>query len=138
MGNKDKMKEDLGVNNSDDDSDKDESQFFNLASKALKKISKPSTPGLTPSIGGVRGSFLGRGSADLKKIAEMTKTASEARTGSGAKKSNNFVFAAISPENSKKEPNDNDKEPEGLLTKEKFNAKRGLNRCSYSREPTSK
>merc|ERR1712051_358273 len=45
--------------------------------------------------------FLSRGSSTLEKLAEMTKSSSEARTGSGAKNTKNFVFALLSPEKKK-------------------------------------
>lgn len=45
-----------------------------------------------------RGSFLSRTSAKLDKLAELTKSKSDGATGSTAKKSRNFVFAALSPE----------------------------------------
>jgi len=136
--NKDKVREDLGVHiSNDEDSDQDESQFFNLASKALKKVSKPNASGLISNVGGMRGSFLCRGSSELKKIAEMTKTASEVRTGSGVKKSNNFVFAVISPEKSKEISHDNEKSdyfPNG----DKLKSKRASAESNNSRVPKSK
>ena len=53
------------------------------------------------SAGTVRGSFLTRCSSTLEKLVEMTKSASEVRTGTGAKNTKNFVFALLSPEKSK-------------------------------------
>lgn len=44
-----------------------------------------------------KGSFLTRKSETLEKLAEMTKGKSEAKTGTTAKNTNNFVFAAVSP-----------------------------------------
>lgn len=44
-----------------------------------------------------KGSFLSRESETLEKLAEMTKGKSEAKTGTTAKNTNNFVFAAVSP-----------------------------------------
>ena len=55
---------------------------------------------------GVRGSFLSRCSSDLEKLAEMTKSTTENRSGSGAKNTKNFVFALLSPEKSKKNKNE--------------------------------
>ena len=47
--------------------------------------------------GNQKGSFLSRESGTLEKLAEMTRGKSEAKTGSTAKNTNNFVFAAVSP-----------------------------------------
>ena len=47
--------------------------------------------------GNQKGSFLGRESGTLEKLEEMTRSKSEAKTGSTAKNTNNFVFAAVSP-----------------------------------------
>ena len=152
---KNKIREDLGAEvYNDEDSDNDDSQFFSLATKALKKLNRSnssvanaqtlplvssgggdtlisiandirdhnttskefkSPKGRLPlqivssnSVSSVRGSFLSRGSSQLEKLAEMTKSSSETRTGTGAKKSSNFVFAILSPKKSKKA---NDTEP---------------------------
>ena len=152
--NKNKIKQNLGVECvNDDDSDNEDSQFFNLATKALKKLNKShisvantSKTSSMSSIGGdtlmsiakdigdsnsntskeikktrernplqmvsnntsfgVRGSFLSRCSSDLEKLAEMTKSTTENRSGSGAKNTKNFVFALLSPEKSKKNKNE--------------------------------
>ena len=40
---------------------------------------------------------MSRESGTLEKLAEMTRGKSEAKTGSTAKNTNNFVFAAVSP-----------------------------------------
>ena len=149
-----KVKESLGVEClNDEDSDNEDSQFFNLASKALKKLNKSHVPvtntsktssissiggdtliSIAKDIGdtnsntskdmkitkernplqivsnntslGVRGSFLSRCSSDLEKLAEMTKSTSENRSGTGAKNTKNFVFALLSPEKSKKDKNE--------------------------------
>jgi len=154
--NKTKIKEDLGAEvYNDGDSDNDDSQFFSLATKALKKLNRSNSSVVhapTPTsvsggggdtlisiandirdhnsaaskefkspkgrlplqivssnpVGSVRGSFLSRCSSQLEKLAEMTKSSSENRTGTGAKKSRNFVFAVLSPEKSK---NTKDTEP---------------------------
>jgi len=45
-----------------------------------------------------RGSFLSRNSDTLERIAELTKGSCESRTGTGAKNTKNFVFAALSPD----------------------------------------
>ena len=47
--------------------------------------------------GNQKGSFLSRESQTLEKLAEMTKSKSESKTGTTAKNTNNFVFAALSP-----------------------------------------
>ena len=47
--------------------------------------------------GNKRGSFLSRDSSTLEKLAEMTKSASAPKAGSGAKNSKNFIFAVLSP-----------------------------------------
>ena len=47
--------------------------------------------------GNKKGSFLSRNSAALDKLAELTKGKNDARSGSGAKNTSNFVFAALSP-----------------------------------------
>ena len=147
--NKSKIRNDVDQHPSnDEDSDNDDSQFFNLATKALQKLNKSNVTisnshtgsATLPSAGGdtilaiandisdhnsnaqkqfrspkgraplqivssnpssVRGSFLSRGSSTLEKLAEMTKSSSEARTGSGAKNTKNFVFALLSPEKKK-------------------------------------
>ena len=147
--NKAKIREELGGTNSyDEDSDNDDSQFFNRATKALKKLNKshsttsnihktssgggdtlvaiakdindhsrkPSKQFKSPqgrlplhsvsnNSGGssVRGSFLSRCPSTLEKLAEMTKSSSETRTGTGAKNSKNFVFALLSPKKSSEE-----------------------------------
>merc|ERR1711981_1374903 len=148
--NKSKIRNDVDQHPSnDEDSDNDDSQFFNLATKALQKLNKSNVTlsnshtgsATLPSAGGdtilaiandisdhnsnaqkqfrspkgraplqivssnpssVRGSFLSRGSSILEKLAEMTKSSSEARTGSGAKNTKNFVFALLSPEKKEK------------------------------------
>ena len=88
--------------------EEDNSQFFNLASKAMKKIEGkkkennkvpfqqvPINKSITSSI--QRGSFLSRDEKILDRLAEMTKGTENQKTGSGAKNTNNFVFAALSP-----------------------------------------
>ena len=133
----------------DEDSDKEDSQFFSMATKAMNKLSKSSSIPISTkvssmsvgggdtlmaiandisenntnklkqfkspkhkmplqkissnSVGGVRGSFLSRCSSTLEKLAEMTKSASEVRAGTGAKNTRNFVFALLSPEKPKEE-----------------------------------
>merc|ERR1712083_1186289 len=57
------------------------------------KASKP----LQILSGNQKGSFLSRESGTLEKLAEITRGKSEAKTGSTAKNTNNFVFAAVSP-----------------------------------------
>ena len=47
--------------------------------------------------GNKKGSFLTRESQTLEKLAEMTKGKSESKTGTTAKNTNNFVFAAVTP-----------------------------------------
>ena len=44
-----------------------------------------------------KGSFLSRENETLEKLAEMTKSKSESKTGVTAKNTNNFVFAIKSP-----------------------------------------
>ena len=153
--------------NNDEDSDNEDSQFFSMATKALKKLHKKKSHsstlinGVKSSSGGgdslvaiandikeqdsatrkdfkspkgklplqivsnnssnVRGSFLSRCSSTLEKLAEMTKSASEARTGSGAKNSRNFVFALLSPEKAKADSHD--KESNDLSCQTKQNSK---------------
>jgi hypothetical protein len=52
---------------------------------------------MLPQTGNKRGSFLSRDSSTLEKLAEMTKSASSTKSGSGAKNSKNFIFAVLSP-----------------------------------------
>lgn len=137
--NKDKIREDLGAHiSNDDDSDKEDSQFFHLASKALKKIGKPSTTGLNCSVGGMRGSFLSRGASELKKIAELTKVSSEARTGSGAKKTNSMVFSILSPEKLKDTTQDFNTNTDNLQNKENHKSKRPSMSSNTYQGPNSK
>jgi len=105
-----------------DDVDEDDSQFFAKAKKVLNKAreKKDFTKCKSPLQTRVsqynfirlfkllivnyyfqsvnqRGSFLTRAEDTLKRIAEMTKGSVEGKTGTGAKNTHNFVFAALSP-----------------------------------------
>ena len=126
-----------GDGDDDDDAvanEEEDSQFFNMASKAMKRLtsrednsassgllepaksnsvpakkvfkspSKSSMP-LQMLTGNQRGSFLSRNSATLDKLAALTKGKSDSRSGSGAKNTNKFVFSSISPSKSSSESN---------------------------------
>merc|ERR1712083_1294511 len=123
---KEKKKKRVTENEEDEEEDQDDSQFFNMASKALKKLKRRTSMNTnetssvsnplpesklqqkifkSPKVakplqilsGNQKGSFLSRESGTLEKLAEMTRGKSEAKTGSTAKNTNNFVFAAVSP-----------------------------------------
>merc|ERR1712150_115353 len=134
--NEDKEKNSEAVDEGDDGHD--DSQFFNMASKALKKLNsrkstsvvennkpikdtvfkspKSKTP-LQILSGNKKGSFLSREEETLEKLAEMTRNKSEAKTGVTAKNTNNFVFTAKSP--SKTELMDENKSNETKKSKSK-------------------
>lgn len=125
----------------------EDSQFFNMASKAMKKLdSKAAKRGLSTSSlpkakdfkspkakmplqlmsGNQRGSFLSRCSGSLEKLAEMTKGKSESHAGTTAKNTNNFVFAAISPSKTN-------------VGKQETKANKSIrNKSSSKREPATK
>merc|ERR1712029_145490 len=117
-----KKKKVARVTKDEEEEDHNDSQFFNMASKALKKLKRRTSMNETSSTnpqpaqlqqkifkspkaakplqilsGNQKGSFLSRESGTLEKLAEMTRGKSEAKTGSTAKNTNNFVFAAVSP-----------------------------------------
>jgi len=117
-----KRKKVARVTKDEEEEDHNDSQFFNMASKALKKLKRRTSMNETSSAnpqpaqlqqkifkspkaakplqilsGNQKGSFLSRESGTLEKLAEMTRGKSEAKTGSTAKNTNNFVFAAVSP-----------------------------------------
>merc|ERR1719354_246842 len=91
-----------------------ESKFFQIAAKALAKVSSTtSSPSLSTnssqSSGPLqplnvtkmdqRSSFLSRGQASLESLSIFSKRVDD-RSGTGAKKGRNFVFTALSPEKS--------------------------------------
>ena len=95
--------------------EEDDSQFFNMASKALKKmdgkknsVNRKEESSKLPfqsllnnkssSNSVQRGSFLSRDEKILDRLAEITKGTENQKTGTGAKNTNNFVFAALSPD----------------------------------------
>ncbi|TRY75331.1 hypothetical protein TCAL_01352 [Tigriopus californicus] len=99
------------------DPDPVESQFLVMANRAMKRLNSKqdtsiqgpdpkkvkSMPSPTPKLPlqslskNQRGSFLSRNTKTLNRLAEITKGKSEARNGTGAKNTKNFVFAALSP-----------------------------------------